>query len=435
MPNQAFIKKLDEIIEANLTNEQFGVSQLASEMGMSRSNLHRRLNSITNTSVSQYVRQARLKQATNLLQDGSLTVSEVAFRVGFGSVTYFSKCFRDYYGFTPGTAVKNNLFDLENTDNVGDVANIGNPISPDSADNAGNTYNTYNNYNSYSAGDTDFDLENTDNIADVANIGDADSTDNADNSRNTYNTYNTYNSYRKENTDITDIENTDIIDVDIDNTDIVNDEGIAHNTEQFTDGNCAICGKSVANASVLNEQIIEVNPKPNGKRRWRGVYLILLVTIILTASLYNFFSPFSNGSKTNDRTIAVLPFVDNSPEGNNTYFMNGINEEIRIKLDRIENLKVKSPTAVEEYKDSKLTVSEIARNLNVHYILSGSGQKIRDTMRIRFQLIDVDSGNELWSKPYQEEVNDKNSFKIQEQLAFSVANELKFVIANPEKSN
>lgn len=353
MPNQAFIKKLDEIIEANLTNEQFGVSQLASEMGMSRSNLHRRLNSITQTSVSQYIRQVRLKQATDLFQDGSLTVSEVAFRVGFGSVTYFSKCFRDYYGFTPGTAVKNNLFELDNTDN-------------------------------------------TDIAVDTDNIDNADNSDPPDN---------------------------------VDNADIAND------TEQFIFGNCTICGKPVQETSSLNEQIIEVKPNLKGKRLRIGLYLILLFIIISTAFLYNSFSPFSSSHKSNEKTIAVLPFVDNSPEGGNTYIMKGINEEIRIKLDKIENLNVKSPTVVEKYRDSNLSLSDIAKDLNVHYILSGSGEKIQDTMRIRFQLIDVDSGNELWSKPYQEEVNDKNIFKIQEELAFAVANELKLVIDNPEKSN
>lgn len=113
---EQFIEKLNGIIEANVSKEQFGVSELARDMGMSRSNLHRKLNSITNTSVSQYLRQFRLKQAMELLKETPLTVSEVSFMVGFGSVTYFSKCFRDYYGFPPGKAAANSLIEVENID-------------------------------------------------------------------------------------------------------------------------------------------------------------------------------------------------------------------------------------------------------------------------------------------------------------------------------
>ena len=63
---EGFLKKLTELTEANLANEQFGVSELAREMGMDRSNLHRKVKSITKTSVSQIIRQARLKRAMEL---------------------------------------------------------------------------------------------------------------------------------------------------------------------------------------------------------------------------------------------------------------------------------------------------------------------------------------------------------------------------------
>ena len=97
-----FLEKLTQITETNLTNEQFGVSELAREMGMSRSNLHRKVKSTAKISVSQFIRQERLKQAMELLKQTSSTASEVAYKVGFGSVTYFTKCFHDYYGFPPG---------------------------------------------------------------------------------------------------------------------------------------------------------------------------------------------------------------------------------------------------------------------------------------------------------------------------------------------
>jgi len=104
-----FTQRLNELIETNMSNERFGVSELAGEMHMSRSNLHRRIKSVSGASVSQFLRKARLNKALELLKNDSFTVSEVAFKVGFGSATYFSSCFRDYFGYAPGKVAKNEL--------------------------------------------------------------------------------------------------------------------------------------------------------------------------------------------------------------------------------------------------------------------------------------------------------------------------------------
>jgi AraC-like DNA-binding protein len=101
-----FLERLTEITKANLTNSQFGVSELAREMGMSRSNLHLRVKKVAKTSVSQFINRVRLKKAMELLKQESLTVSEAAFESGFHSVTYFTKCFSDFYGYPPGEAGK-----------------------------------------------------------------------------------------------------------------------------------------------------------------------------------------------------------------------------------------------------------------------------------------------------------------------------------------
>ncbi|GET34780.1 hypothetical protein PbJCM13498_36430 [Prolixibacter bellariivorans] len=106
--SQTFVQKLTEIIETNLKNEQFGVSELAREMGMSRSNLYTKIKRITKKSVSRFISEVRLKKAMELLKQTSLTVSEVSYEVGFGSPTYFSKCFHDHYGVSPGEVNKDN---------------------------------------------------------------------------------------------------------------------------------------------------------------------------------------------------------------------------------------------------------------------------------------------------------------------------------------
>jgi AraC-like DNA-binding protein/TolB-like protein/Tfp pilus assembly protein PilF len=97
-----FITKLTQIVEANLTNPQFGVSMLARELGMSRSNLHRKVNEITKITVSQFINQVRLHQAIEILRHSSNTVSEVAHQTGFSNTSYFIRKFHEYYGYTPG---------------------------------------------------------------------------------------------------------------------------------------------------------------------------------------------------------------------------------------------------------------------------------------------------------------------------------------------
>jgi TolB-like protein/AraC-like DNA-binding protein len=104
--NQEFLKKLVEKTESNLTNDQFGVTELARQMGMSRSNLHLRVKKLTKLSVSQFINQIRLKKAMELLKPGTSTIAQIAFDCGFRSVSYFTKCFREYYGFTPGEVGK-----------------------------------------------------------------------------------------------------------------------------------------------------------------------------------------------------------------------------------------------------------------------------------------------------------------------------------------
>jgi TolB-like protein/AraC-like DNA-binding protein/lipoprotein NlpI len=102
--DQAFIRKLTEIVLANLSDENFSVEKLAKEAGMSRMSVHRRIKSIKHQDVSQFVREVRLKRAMEMLQNNEGTAAEIAFRVGFGSATYFNKCFHEYFGFPPGEA-------------------------------------------------------------------------------------------------------------------------------------------------------------------------------------------------------------------------------------------------------------------------------------------------------------------------------------------
>ena len=100
--DQAFLHKLTDSVFDNLTNEQFGAEELATDIGMSRSQIHRKLHKINGQSITKFIREIRLKEAHRLLEKNVGTASEIAFKVGFGSPTYFSKCFHEFYGYTPG---------------------------------------------------------------------------------------------------------------------------------------------------------------------------------------------------------------------------------------------------------------------------------------------------------------------------------------------
>jgi AraC-like DNA-binding protein/TolB-like protein/Flp pilus assembly protein TadD len=111
--DQLFIRKLTDIILANLADENFGVNELAQKSGISLKSLRKRLTKITKKTVNQFIRDTRLLKAMEMLQNESYTVSEVAYRVGFASSIYFIKCFHEFFGFPPGKVKKGDLTDRE----------------------------------------------------------------------------------------------------------------------------------------------------------------------------------------------------------------------------------------------------------------------------------------------------------------------------------
>jgi len=111
--DQIFIRKLTDIVLANLANENFGVKELALESGMSLYRLSRKLKSVHKKTIVQFIREIRLQTALEMLQNGTYTVAEVSFKTGFNSPNYFNKCFHEYFGYPPGKALKG---DSNNTD-------------------------------------------------------------------------------------------------------------------------------------------------------------------------------------------------------------------------------------------------------------------------------------------------------------------------------
>lgn len=108
----AFIYKVEKTILSNIQNEKFGVLDLAKKLGFSRSQLLRKIKKSTGKSVNQLIREIRLKEGAKLLLNDEFTASEISFKVGFNSPSYFTKCFLDFYGVTPGEFKKSDV-DIE----------------------------------------------------------------------------------------------------------------------------------------------------------------------------------------------------------------------------------------------------------------------------------------------------------------------------------
>ena len=99
--DDAFLRKFAEQIEAVYADPEYNVEKLSETLGLSRGHLHRKIKELTGTAPVEFLRTYRLNKATQLLRQNAYTVSEVAYRTGFSSPAYFSKCFKAVYGVTP----------------------------------------------------------------------------------------------------------------------------------------------------------------------------------------------------------------------------------------------------------------------------------------------------------------------------------------------
>ena len=99
--DDTFLRKFAEQIEAVYADPEYNVEKLSETLGLSRGHLHRKIKELTGTAPVEFLRTYRLNKATQLLRQNAYTVSEVAYRTGFSSPAYFSKCFKAVYGVTP----------------------------------------------------------------------------------------------------------------------------------------------------------------------------------------------------------------------------------------------------------------------------------------------------------------------------------------------
>ncbi|MCB0466423.1 MAG: helix-turn-helix domain-containing protein [Aequorivita sp.] len=294
-----FIDQAEAIILENLSNEQFGVSELAELMSMSRSNLLRKIKKQTDGSASQFIRQIRLQKGMELLEQTELTVSEISYNVGFGNSSYFIKCFREHYGYPPGEVRRR-------------------PV-----------------------------------------------------------------------------------------------EEIGIEDKEVTEGN------NIPQNSFFKQY------------RWQlvGVTSVIIIVVVFLFS-YKTLHTSNKENKNLQKSIAVLPFKNMSSDSTNLYFVNGLMESTLNNLQKIEDLRVISRTSVEKYRNSDKTISEIADELNVNYVVEGSGQRVGDQVLLNIQLIEASTDTPIWAEQYNYKV--VNVFSLQNAVAKKIADAIQAKVTPAE---
>lgn len=288
-----FLSQATALIVENAANDQFGVSELAEALHMSRSNLLRKIRTATNLSASQFIRQVRLEIAMDLLKETSLSVSEISFKVGFGSASYFIKCFREQYGYPPGEVGKAGLLKSEEEE----------PVLP-----------------------------------------------------------------------------------------------------------------------------VE---KQHGTLPLRLILMGLPALVIIAVLLFYFWPSQDAQAIQPEKSIAVLPFKNESSDSTNQYFVNGLMEATLTNLQKIKDLRVISRSSVEKYRNSNKTIPEIAKDLHVRYFVEGSGQKVGHQVLLNIQLIDASSDRHLWAAQYNREVVD--IFGLQDEVAIKIADAIEAIVTPDER--
>ena len=153
-----------------------------------------------------------------------------------------------------------------------------------------------------------------------------------------------------------------------------------------------------------------------------------LKNVFVQVDVYRVVLPWANEGKEREKEslpsdrIAVLPFVNISPDPNDEFFADGLTEELIANLSLVKGLKVIARTSVMNYKKKEMNVSEIGRELGVGTVVEGSVRKAVNRIRVTVQVIDVGSEEHLWASSYDASLDDV--FAVQSEIARKVTESL-----------
>ena len=190
--------------------------------------------------------------------------------------------------------------------------------------------------------------------------------------------------------------------------------------------------------AVSNDQLgaIELQgtstSKGNPTVKWSITAAIVLLAVVLSY-LFGVFGGklgSEDDERLSDKSIAVLPFKNESSDSSNLYFVNGLMESTLNNLQKIKNLRVISRSSVEKYRNTNKTIPEIAEELNVSYFVEGSGQKVGDQILLNIQLIEASTDRHLWAEQYNRQVVD--IFELQNEVARNIVGSIEVIVTPSE---
>jgi serine/threonine protein kinase len=157
----------------------------------------------------------------------------------------------------------------------------------------------------------------------------------------------------------------------------------------------------IVDLNGLKSEPTGISPKKQKKRSKSVLIPISVISIIILIIAGYFLLPLGENSTSGwENSIAVLPFDDLSPEGDQEWFCDGMTEQIITNLSKIKRLKVIGRTSIIKFKNTSKTLPEIGKELNVSHILEGSIRKQEDNIRVTAQLINSEDGSHLWADDF-----------------------------------
>ena len=169
---------------------------------------------------------------------------------------------------------------------------------------------------------------------------------------------------------------------------------------------------------------------PKSSNTWKIASYISFVLIVALIVL-NIIPRANNNKEILEKSIAVLPFINDSPEETEMFFIDGTMESILDNLSKIKDLRVVSRTSVEQYRDNPKPIPTMGKEMNVSYIIEGSGLKHGDNVRLSILLIDAINDTQIWSHTYTRKTEE--IFELQSDIAQLVAQELQAIITPEER--
>jgi serine/threonine protein kinase/TPR repeat protein len=159
--------------------------------------------------------------------------------------------------------------------------------------------------------------------------------------------------------------------------------------------------------------------------------IIAGIVIILVLMVFSYFFLWPKSTTVSEKSIAVLPFIDMSPQKDQEYFCDGMTDELINRLSNVQGLKVPARTSVFTFKGKTPDIRDVGGKLNVRTVLEGSVQKSGNQLRIIAQLIDVTNGYHLWSEKYDREL--KDIFTIQDDISSAIVGALQLKLTSEER--